>query len=82
MATETEVSCKRCGSSLVYEDCEICPACGWYEEFDPGCPFCHGVGTCPVCLSSAEWCQANPLPGREDVARSTPEEHEYEVPGR
>lgn len=71
---EIEVQCARCGSSLFYEPCEFCPACGWYGSFDPTCPRCHGTGSVPWCCSSDEWCQANPLPGREDTPRHTPEE--------
>lgn len=74
--SHTEVQCARCGSSLVYEECEVCPACGWYDSFDPTCPACHGTGTVPLCCSSPEWCEANPRPGRENVKRHTPEEFE------
>jgi hypothetical protein len=70
--------CARCGSSMSVEDCEWCPATGWYAtatwgEFDPGCEKCHGTGITRWCLSSAEWCEANPLPGRENVERHTVE---------
>lgn len=70
----TDVQCARCGSTLVYEDCEWCPATGWYDNPDPDCPKCHGHGSAPWCISTPEWCEANPLPGREDVKRHTPEE--------
>lgn len=80
MSAYTDVQCARCGSSLAYEDCEFCPATGWFYEPDPDCPACNGRGTRPWCFSSPEWCEANPLPGREHVARHTPEE--FEVPER
>src|SRR5687768_16729399 len=74
--SETEVQCARCGSSLTFEDCEMCPATGWYGEFDPTCPLCKGSGRVPVCLSAPTWCEDNALPGREEVVSHTPEFYE------
>lgn len=71
---DIEEQCARCGSSMGYEDCEVCPAFGYYYDPDPDCYACHGTGTAWFCLSSAEWCEANPLPGREEVERHTVEE--------
>lgn len=46
----TEAQCARCGSSTTYVDDESLDGSG-YEGH--------------VCLSDAEWCDSNPLPGRE-----------------
>lgn len=70
---ELDDFCGRCGSSVAYEDCATCEAFG---ELDPvtflgasHCDTCGGTGTMRTCLSSVEWCEANPLPGCEDRAR-------------
>lgn len=76
---ESMEQCARCGSSMFVEDCEMCPACGWYGENDPACPACHGSGITRWCLASPEWCEANPLPGREATARHTVELFDIEV---
>ena len=68
-ADDFELGCGRCGSSTTAEPCEMCPACGYYDEPDEHCPSCEGTGTVVFCLSSPEWCEANPLPGREHVKR-------------
>lgn len=70
---ETDVQCARCGSSLGFEDCELCPATGHYDTPDPLCEACHGTGHVPWCCSTVEYCDSNPRPGREDVKRHTPE---------
>lgn len=44
-----------------------------YPEENVPCHVCGGGGGWLVCLSSAEWCEANPMPGRESVARGTVE---------
>jgi hypothetical protein len=87
-----EYQCARCGSSIEFVECRKCDDgfvghdCG--EDYcccaDPEdnvvCGICHGTGSFPRCLSSLEWCEAHPLPGREKVRRSTPEA--VEIPDR
>ena len=78
--------CARCGSSISFEECNYCGGEG-YTSHDCGedccccadpednvpCDVCQGSGAFPLCLSSSKWCNAHPLPGRENTPRSTPE---------
>lgn len=76
-----EEQCARCGSSMHHERCKDCEdgysghECGedccacLYPEENVICDTCGGYGGWYVCLSSPEWCEANPLPGRENVKR-------------
>ena len=82
---QVEYQCARCGSSLDFVECGNCDDgftghdCG--EDScccaDPCnnvvCDICHGATVLPRCASSKEWCDANPLKGREHMCRSTPE---------
>ena len=73
--------CGRCGSSLSWDRCGACEACGYTaDDPDPGCPACDGHGFAPTCVSSPEWCEAHPLDGCEDVERHTPETFEVTCP--
>lgn len=64
---EIDCQCARCGSSIESDRCEL------HDCFDDDdfCTDCDNSRTCVWhrCLSSPEWCQANPLPGREEVPR-------------
>lgn len=84
---EWDCQCARCGSSLGFASCDSCAGEGWtapgelfeenplwYDEEDTmPCPSCYGFGGWHFCLSSPEWCQANPLPGREEEPSGRPE---------
>jgi len=79
--------CARCGSDIYWESCGGCDGEGrtapgelheedplWYDPDDTEpCHQCGGEASWPTCLSTPEWCAANPLDGRESVERSTPE---------
>lgn len=71
-----DCQCARCGSSIAWELCSNCGGEGYYYEDDEGgteetfsCEICEGTGTWPLCLSSKEWCVANPIKGRENINR-------------
>lgn len=78
--TEEDCQCARCGSSCYFADCYECGGNGeiqdcrdWnlgglIEEYMT-CRHCRGAGGWRVCLSSPEWCEANPLPGRGNIER-------------
>lgn len=75
-----DCQCARCGSSVERVDCETCGGDG-YDGHDCGedccmclgpednmpCDICEGDGGWLMCISGAEWCEAHPLPGREQV---------------
>jgi hypothetical protein len=76
---EIECQCARCGGSTVWHDCWNCDD-GYIELYDEdplwydpddieACDVCRGRGGWNCCGNEAEWCQAHPLPGREDVKR-------------
>lgn len=71
---EIDCQCARCGSSCDWQECcecddgfsghecgEDCCACP-YPEPNVVCQYCWGRGGRHWCLSSPEWCEANPLP--------------------
>lgn len=88
---EIECQCARCGSSCDYQRCGDCEdglsghdcgedcCCCLYPEDNVTCETCDGTGVWHRCLSSPEWCKANPLPGREDVKRGQIEWFTVEV---
>lgn len=79
---ETDCQCARCGSSCVSTDCYGCGGeggyfgeviAGYYDFgwIDPDCWYtcraCRGKGGWWICGSGSEWCESNPLPGREHI---------------
>src|SRR5262249_33757859 len=84
LAGEIDCQCARCGSSCDYQDCWNCDEDG-FSDHDCGedtccclhpepnvvCHVCGGHAGWQRCISSPEWCQANPLPGREHVPRGS-----------
>ena len=69
-----DCQCARCGSSCDAQGCDECGNDGWvWEEDDEErlreCPECLGNPVIYRCLSSPEWCEANPVEGRENVPR-------------
>lgn len=67
--TEYVNQCGRCGSSIHFTDCIDCDGSGFIDIFM--CLECDGDGFIAFCLSSQEWCEANPLPGRDNTPRNT-----------
>lgn len=85
----TSHNCARCGSDVERILCDECDGdgvsghdCG--EDccncLDPEpnvqCGRCLGAGGWWHCLATPEWCAAHPLPGRENIERSTAEKYE------
>jgi hypothetical protein len=68
------MDCETCGGEGTDgHDCgEDCCMCLRPEE-NVRCDMCSGKGGEYLCISSAEWCNANPLEGRENTPRHTPE---------
>jgi hypothetical protein len=66
--------CARCGSALNWEKCSECEGEG-VVEYDHAdycnstCDLCRGEGGWWQCLSSREFCEDSPLPGRNETER-------------
>jgi len=67
--------CARCGSSVYFVDCWECGGEGEVEDDDwqnfegdmVCCRHCRGTGGWWHCVSGRAWCEAHPMPGREDI---------------
>lgn len=72
---EWEVQCARCGSSVMNDACSGCDGDGFvYDDEDDDaecvrCNDCDGGGSWALCMSDAAWCEAHPLPEREQTER-------------
>lgn len=72
---EWDCQCARCGSSCDSTGCECCGNDGWvegldeYEDHYETCSYCNGRPVRYHCMSSPEWCEANPVEGRGGVKR-------------
>ncbi len=84
-----DAQCARCGSSVDWIDCEECGGDGYVyhdcgedtccclnPEDNVPCDLCRGNTGWYRCLSSPEWCNGNPLDGRQDVKRGEIEWYE------
>lgn len=92
---EWDNQCGRCGSSVMRVDCESCGGegldghdcgedsccCAWPVE-NVVCDICGGYGGWFRCMSSPEFCEANPLPGRKTVERGELEWFTFDEPVR
>lgn len=84
-STDDGESCWQCGGEAhLGSDCidDLCHG-GECIHGDSGvilCDICQGEGCLPPrCLSGADWCEAHPMAGREDVKRGTLEWFVVEV---
>lgn len=89
---EWDAQCARCGSSADYDPCEWCAGEGYdghdcgedccmcrYPDENVPCQVCDGRGGFTHCLSSADWCEANPLPGKERTKRGELEWYTFDA---
>lgn len=89
---EWDCCCARCGSSVLDIDCDQCD--DGYVDHDCGedccccadpepnvvCDCCGGDTVSHVCCSDADWCQAHPAKGRENVKRGAIEWFTFDEP--
>jgi hypothetical protein len=72
---EEDCQCGRCGSSCFFDECEWCGGEGEREVDDDEemgfyvrqCDRCRGSRGSWRCGGSRDWCEANPLAGREGI---------------
>lgn len=88
--TREGCQCARCGSSAELRTCWSCGGDGVMDddvaeydyEFDDWemvpCSSCGGTGGSYHCVSDPEWCEANPITGREHIASTAIRPEEWE----
>ena len=87
-----DCQCARCGSSMTHIECESCGeegvrghdcgedcCCCLDPEENMTCDICDGEGGWLQCLSSAVFCEGNPLPGREKIKRGEVEWYTFDA---
>ena len=80
---DEDCQCARCGSSCGFLRCGNCDEDGFshhdcgedccccrYPENNVRCDWCKGAGGWWNCLSTPEFCNAHPLPGRDHIKSS------------
>lgn len=83
-----DCQCARCGSSCEFVDCYECD--DGFIDMDYGddvisdivaeiCPTCRGRGGWQHCMSSEQYCQANPIEGREHIERGKIEWYTFDT---
>lgn len=89
---EEDCQCARCGSSCYYMDCDECvdgyshhdcgeDCCSCVNaEYNVRCAACGGSCGWQVCMSGQDWCEANPIPGREQIEHGAIEW--FDIPAR
>jgi hypothetical protein len=87
-----ECQCARCGSSADYVRCDSCEdgyshhdcgedsCCCLDPEDNVPCDICQGRGGWNVCLSTEQWCNEHPCPGRIIVPRGSIEWFTFDAP--
>jgi len=86
---EIDCQCARCGGYMASERCGSCED-GFVDRYEEDplwyghelykCSECDGAGHNQWCGNGADWCEANPMPGRENVRQGEVEWFTVGVP--
>lgn len=89
-----DCNCARCGGDTEWIECWNCfgegtdghdcgeDCCCAFPEDNVRCDWCRGQGGELECGNSSQWCEANPLPDREEIKRGELEWYEVNQEGR